>query len=213
MLEFTPRGSAAGVKGAINVVNSGSGSNYPDPSNSGQNNFIVSPRRIIQSGGGTPPYPASDLVLRGYRPIIRTLPTEAPQSDGDYVFIHSSDGMTRQVLRTLSISSIQSLSDWDDTTKAFKIGTSLPDDGSSKEPVVQASGGHANPTFYVADFKGHLFKWVDATDTWTQIVPGGPPGQNSTGCIKFFVDPYQPQVIYLVDPSGILISLDGGNTW
>lgn len=215
VLEFVPRGKVGNVGGAINIVKSGSGSNYPDPSNSGQNNFIVSPRRIMQSGGGTPPYPASDLVLRGYRPLIRTLPTEAPESDGDYVFIHSFDGVTRQVLRTLSVSSINSLSDWGDTTKAFQIGTPLPDspNNKGKEPVVQVSGGHNNPVYFVADFQGNLYKWVNATATWTQIVPGGPPGQASTGCIKFFVDPYQPQVIYLVDQSGILISLDGGTTW
>ena len=213
VLELSPRANAGGVKGSVNIVKSGSGSHYPDPSNSGQNNFIVAPRRIKQSDGSVPPYPVSDLVLRGYRPIIRTLPTETPLPDGDYVFIHSADGMTRRVVRTTKLSSIGSLNDWTDTSKVQLIGTILPDDGTGKEPVVQAAGGHADPTFYVADFKGHLFKWIDAAQTWTQIVPGGPPGRASTGCIRFFVDPYQPQIIYLVDPSGILISLDGGNTW
>jgi hypothetical protein len=141
------------------------------------------------------------------------LATEAPLPDGDYVFIHSSDGVNRAVVRTTKISSISRVSDWDDPTKAQRIGTLLPGSPSEPEPVVQASGGHANPVFYVGYASGVLRKWDAPSGTWRTIVPGGPPGRSASGMLSFFVDPYNPLIIYLVDLSGIKISLDGGSNW
>jgi hypothetical protein len=208
VLQFEPRhldSNLGKFTPGVNVIISGDPSRYPDAGDSGSFHFIHSPLR--PNGRG---YPISDLPLRGFRPIIRTLPTEAPLPDGDYVFIHSPDGMTRQVVRTTSIFSIGSSSDWGDSSKVQFIGVPLPGLPTDKEPVVQASGGHANPVFYVNDAKGVLRTWDPPSNSWKQIVPGG----GSNGALMFFVDPFNPLVIYIVDSQiGVMISLDGGTNW
>ena len=212
VLQFEPRhwdSNLSKFTPGVNVIISGDPSQYPDAGDAGSTHFIHSP---LRTNAG--PYPKSDLALRGYRPIIRTLPTEAPLSNGDYVFIHSPDGMTRQVVRTTSIFAIHSVSDWSDTTKAQPVGTPLPGNPTDAEPVVQASGGHANPVFYVNDATGVLRKWDPPSNSWKQIVPGGIPGQMSNGAFMFFVDPFNPLVIYIVDTQlGVMVSLDGGTSW
>jgi hypothetical protein len=50
-------------------------------------------------------------------------------------------------------------------------------------------------------------------DKWKVIVPGGPPGRAATFARRFFVDPYDPELIYLLDSSEIKVSLDGGQSW
>src|SRR5262249_52319036 len=128
-------------------------------------------------------------------------------------------GVSRQLLRTTSISSITQASDWDDPTKAAPIGPVLPPSLDGTEPVVQVSGGHFNPVFYVAfdtgfgNKTGTLFKLDRASNSWKKIAPGGPTGRESKGPISFFADPYHSEIIYLVDSSGILVSLDGGDSW
>jgi hypothetical protein len=214
LLQFEPRFFLNGVKTpSVNIVSSSDSSQYPDASDDSNTKHIPATRRVKQFDGSVPAYPVSDLVIRGYRPIIRTLATEAPMPDGDYVFIHSSDGISRKVLRTTKISSITQLSDWDDPNKAQPIGTALPITAVKPEPVVQASGGHGSPVFFVSDGMGTLLKWDDGLAMWRTIVPGGPTGRSATGAISFFVDPFRPQIIYLVDQSGIKVSLDGGESW
>ncbi len=208
LLQFEPRhwdSNLGKYTPGVNIIRSGDPAQYPDAGDSGSFQFIHSPLRT--SGRG---YPISDLALRGFRPIIRTLPTEATLSDGDYVFIHSADGMTRQVVRTTSISSIGAVTDWGDSSKVQFIGVPLPGNASDAEPVVQASGGHANPVFYVNDAFGVLRKWDPPSNTWKQIVPGG----GSNGALMFFADPFNPLVVYIVDSVvGVMITLDGGTTW
>ena len=213
VLELTPRSDVNGIDGSVNIITSSNPFSYPDASDPAQNHFIPAPRRVKQPNEKMPPYPVSDLVLRGYRPVIRTLATESPKPDGDYVFFHSSDGVSRKLLRTTSISSITQLSDWDDPGKAQPIGTALPGNPTLTEPIVQVSGGHANPVFFVGDGMGKLFKLEDPAGTWQAIVPGGPPGRSASFAKRFFVDPFHPEIIYLVDTSGIKVSIDGGESW
>lgn len=88
--------------------------------------------------------------------------------------------------------------------------------------VVQASGGHAAPTYYIQTGAGELYKGRSVAPyrvaDWSEIVPGGGACQAR----RFFVDPYDPAIIYLDDPmgncggstgKGIKISTDGGSTW
>ena len=214
LLQFEPRFFLNGVRTPmVNIVSTSDSSEYPDASDGSNTRHIPAPRRVKQTDGSVPEYTSSDLVIRGYRPIIRTLATEAPMGDGDYVFIHSSDGVSRKVLRTTSISSITQLKDWDDVTKAQVIGVPLPITAVTPEPIVQASGGHTNPVFFVSDGMGNLFKWDGGLNVWRKIVPGGPTGRAATGAISFFVDPFHPEIVYLVDQSGIKVSLDGGESW
>jgi hypothetical protein len=150
------------------------------------------------------------LVLGGYRPLIRTLATEAPLADGDYVFIDFKDATTAVLLRTTAISSITQLSDWDDPAKAQQIGTTLPPGAN----IVQASGGHQHPVFYVSNVNGgSVWKWDEGAGAWRTIVPGGPPGASASFALRFFVDPFRPETVYVVDVGGIKVSLDGGASW
>ncbi len=214
VLQFEPRFFVGNVRTPkVNIISAADSSHYPDPTNLSHTRHIPATLRVRPPGNIAAEYTQSGFVLRGYRPIIHTLATEAALPDGDYVFIHSSDGVSRKVLRTTSISSITTVGDWDDPTKAQPIGTPLPASPHGTEPVVQASGGHANPVFYVGYDTGLLIKWDNTAGIWKTIVPGGPPGHAAIGALSFFVDPYHSEIIYLVDKSGIKVSLDGGGSW
>jgi hypothetical protein len=43
--------------------------------------------------------------------------------------------------------------------------------------IVQPSGGHASPVFYVADTTGGVLFAGSHGTQWVKIVPGGPPNQ------------------------------------
>ena len=212
VLELAPRSSIAGVDGCVNLITSPDPHKYPNPSVGAQNRLVPATRNKKKDAPRSAfgPYPSSGFVLKGFRPIIRTLATEAPLPDGDYVFIDFKDENTAVVMRTRAISSIAQLSDWDDPAKAQQIGPPLPAGAN----VVQASGGHQHPVFYVANGNGgNVWRLDESSNTWKTIVPGGPPGHAATFAFRFFVDPFRPDLIYLVDASGIKISLDGGQNW
>jgi hypothetical protein len=152
----------------------------------------------------------------GYRPIILTPQSEAPLRDGDYILIRATPSGTRVVLRTTKISSITSPTDWDTTAtadgptiKAFQQGPPLP----APVDVVQASGGHRFPVFYAGDPSafGRLWKWTEGLSAWQPIVPA--PDGSATVARRFFVDPYDPNLLYIIDTNAIKRSDNGGLTW
>ena len=205
-------------KGYVCIVKSTDSAKYPDPSDRAQTTYIPSTRKLVPGDpNATPPVPpslvpyaSSGLVLRGYRPLIRTLATELPPADGDYVFIDQSlDGTRSALLRTRTISSIMTLDDWADTTKASPVGPMLP----ASVDVVQAAGGHASPTFYVGDAAGTVYK-LDPTGTrWTKIVPKGPPASVVGAALRWFVDPFDADTLYVLDSGGVKVSVDGGESF
>ena len=76
--------------------------------------------------------------------------------------------------------------------------------------VVQASGGHTGTVFYVGgDPANRLWKWTDGMAAWQQIVPGG----LATQARRFFVNPYDPNLVYVLDQKQVLRSDDGGVNW
>ncbi|MGA9849181.1 MAG: hypothetical protein WBQ45_16270 [Roseiarcus sp.] len=98
--------------------------------------------------------------------------------------------------------------------------------------VLQTAGGHANTVFYVggANPDGsdpnfgpntNLWTWTAGASAWTKIVPAAPIAGSSAGAtaaIRFFVNPYQPQEIYIIDldpqaGNHVKRSEDGGMTW
>jgi hypothetical protein len=86
-------------------------------------------------------------------------------------------------------------------------GPFLPDPNVG---IVQASGGHTGTVFFVGgDNARRLWKWTDGMPAWQQVVPGGGAGQAR----RFFVDPYRPGLVYLLDANHVLRSDDGGVTW
>jgi hypothetical protein len=76
--------------------------------------------------------------------------------------------------------------------------------------IVQASGGHTGTVFYVADTGANrLWKWTEGMASWQQLVPGGGASQAR----RFFVNPYVPSMIYLLDQQNVMRSDDGGLNW
>jgi hypothetical protein len=76
--------------------------------------------------------------------------------------------------------------------------------------VVQASGGHVNTVFYVGgNSRNNLWKWTDGLPNWELLVPG----RGATQARRFFVNPYDPNVIYIVDLQNVKRSDNGGETW
>jgi hypothetical protein len=176
---------------------------YPDPSNPAHAHI-------------NRPVPASDApasnwadedspVSKGYKPVVLTLRSEPPLSDGDYIIIRNNkDG--RRILRTKKLSTITGAADWDAQGPAFL-------DEMRNANVVQASGGHSNTVFYVGDPDSTMsvWRWPNDLGTWKRIV--GPNDGSHKIAQRFFVDPYNSSRIYIIDKAAIRRSEDGGQTW
>jgi hypothetical protein len=91
--------------------------------------------------------------------------------------------------------------------RVFQQGPALP---SSDVSLLQASGGHTGTVFYVGGLaRRELWKWTDGMTNWKQLVPG----VGVTVARRFFVDPYRPNLIYVLDQKHVMRSEDGGSTW
>jgi photosystem II stability/assembly factor-like uncharacterized protein len=175
-------------------------------------------------GEGTSLWTAvSSFYGRGYRPLVLTLDGESPRPDGDFVTIVVSDltdDATAKVLRTTAMSSITDPEDWVTTARAEGPGVKVfqqgPDLPSKDIDVVQASGGHDRPTLYVGDLgegsSQRLWKWREGMSAWQQLVPGAESGAPAVAR-RFFVDPYRPNLLYVLDRDHVRRSEDGGTTW
>jgi len=171
---------------------------YPDAGNSSQMTTVLYP-------AGMKPFATSWTVFAGYRPIIQTLWGETALPRGDYIAIREitdqSTGSRRRVLLRMR-DSFGTASPW------TQEGPDLP----GTVNVVQAAGGHASPTYYVGDgrslWRSHRNSQGNI-DRWEQIVPGG----GATRAYRFFVNPYDPNEIYIVDHNAVRHSTDGGRTW
>ena len=163
----------------------------------------------------------SNFALRGYRPIVLTCRGERSLADGDYVFIRYKTDVTAVLLRTQALRQIDADDEWDtlatsaDDSHVFQQGPPLP---SADVRVVQASGGHAHTVFYVGvDASRMLWKWTDGMAAWQAIVPGatlpGPRPTTPQKAIRFFVDPYRPNILFVVDDVHVWRSDNGGTTW
>jgi len=90
---------------------------------------------------------------------------------------------------------------------------------------VQAAGGHADPSFFVANpFRivngqsvpgsGTVFRLSADHAQWNMIVPRAAVGSVPVkAALQWFVDPYDANVLYVLDADGMKISIDGGRTW
>jgi hypothetical protein len=176
---------------------------------------ILSQHRAVPAPSGS--NAVSFFSLKGYRPIVSTFAGENPLDDGDYILIRTKSDGTRGLLRTTSISTISSPTDWDNPSKAAQQGPSLP----LNVDVVQAAGGHASPVFYVGDPSSTqgLWRWTNGMSGWQQIVPSAPGNPfcqsetSATKAIRFFASPYDPNLIYIIDQDHIKRSDDGGCHW
>jgi hypothetical protein len=88
-----------------------------------------------------------------------------------------------------------------------QVGPFLPDPTIA---VVQASGGHTGTVFYVGgDANTGLWKWTEGMAAWQPVIPG----RGATHAQRFFVSPYDPNLIYVIDGDRIKRSDDGGSSW
>jgi hypothetical protein len=136
--------------------------------------------------------------------------------------------LTQPVLvRTQNIFDIQHRDEWITTAtgpgqgaNVFLQGPPLPAPLATspiKDPslgVLQASGGHQATVFYVGG-DGTLLKGTANAPSWTKIVPAQSTGRSvgANLAIRFFVSPYQPNLVYLLDSDHVKRSDDGGQTW
>lgn len=162
----------------------------------------------------------SSFYNLGYRPLVLTLDGESALPAGDFVtIVVSDDGSAARLLRTTKMSSIGSSNDWLSTAtsdgpsvKVFRQGPLLPNPMVS---VVQPSGGHANPTFFVGDQSENasqlLWSWRRGQRGWRQLLPAVAPGP--TKARRFFVDPYRPAVLYVLGTDRVWRTENGGTSW
>lgn len=160
------------------------------------------------------PRPVEDVsaLSKGYNPVILTALTDSrPRSDGDYIIIRSRNVGTRVLLRTTKPTQITSNTDWDTVamtdgpnTRVFQQGPDLP---MNDIDVVQASGGHRRPVFYIGNGT-RVWRWTTGMQNWEQIVDG-----NTLIARRFFVHPYDPKVIYIIAENAIMRSDNGGQSW
>jgi hypothetical protein len=186
---------------------------------------------------------SSSYWLRGYRPMVLTPPGTTAPPTGDYIIMGTKSNGTRVVFRKTNAAPMNAATDWENPNNAVEYGPTLPPCGSVTDcvDVVQASGGHEAPVLYAgdpaastsSDPRSHylkLWKWTPSPGAvsvsklryypgatgWQQIVPspaGTPPAQSATYAYRFYVDPFNPNTIYLMDYDAIKRSDDGGATW
>jgi hypothetical protein len=164
----------------------------------------------------------------GYRPLVLTLHGEAPRPDGDFVTIRWAglrEGSQAFLMRTTAMTALTTSDVWNSTASAegpgvlvFQVGPPLPDETIG---VVQASGGHDRPTFYVGNTNNSVFApapsggslWClnPGSTSWRQIVPA--PAQGPQVANRFFVDPYRPNSLYVLATDSVYYSADGGSSW
>ena len=229
---FAPRSKPAnGVPGEIYLC-SGPGSTPPDTAiGTSQLHRIPGPPPAINASDGHPVRGwnvVSFWANYGYRPLVLTPAGAAPRPDGDLVTIRFTGVVGRDpalLLRTTALSSITVDQQWVTSATAegpgvaaFQVGPALPDPRIS---IVQASGGHDAPTFYVGDQaplpgigrgpRG-VWKLAPGDTAWRAIVPAS-GGTGPSTAVRFFVDPYRPSVIYVLSTDGVYLSSDGGNSW
>ena len=88
-----------------------------------------------------------------------------------------------------------------------QIGPFLPDPSVG---IVQASGGREGTVFFVGSGTNkQLWKWTAGMTAWQQLIPGG----GATQAKRFFVSPYDPNLLYVIDDDRIKRSDDGGGSW
>ena len=159
-------------------------------------------------------FPHSHYTIRGYRPVIQTLPGKTPPKKGDYILIRIKDGK-RQLLRAYD-----SLDDKANDRGFTVVPSVTTHPFPSSASWVQAAGGHNSPTYYVGD---GINIWRGRYNTakqvkWEKVAPAASTVPTTTtviGANRFFVSPWDPKLVYLIDVPGsaVRVSTNGGDSW
>ena len=237
MLVLTPRWNteADTIPGTVHhtvTVYEASSGNLPNAASGTSSRHIVPGPPLLQPDEKNRDlWNAKSLYMsRGSRPIVHTIPGEVPPDQGDYVFVLNPTmppasptagerAAARQpvVVRTQRILDITSREEWRTTATGPAQGSKVYRQGPIPLPaaglnILQTSGGHASTVFYLGEFpggNGTLWSWTEGQASWNQLVPGA----GVSFATRFFVDPYRPNVIYVLDRDHVKRSDDGGNTW
>lgn len=187
ILQINPRGD--NQKGVLSVFEATT--NVPPDANQvklrTEYNYPVGARSLTLSSN----------VIRGSRHVIQSMPGTTPPADGDYLLIVGRSG-SRRLLRA---------HDSVDTAAAdrgfVQVGPVLP----ANVMVVQASGGHVDPTYFVGNGTSiwRLDRNAAGQLYWNQIVVAG--------ARRFFVDPWRDHILYLISTNNVQQSTDGGDHW
>ena len=226
MMVVTPRwdtaahGNSARHGQTVSVYQTSPG-NLPDASASGHDRKAVTgPPTVPDDQPSRTIWNASSFYgAQGSRPVVLGLPGETAPDQGDYIFILNPNDPNPVLVRTQNIFDIKHRDEWITTAtgpgqgaNVFLQGPPLPE---AMLGIVQAAGGHANPVYY-AGGNGNLWKWTAGDPGWSQIVPARPIRGRSVGAttaFRFFVHPYLPNVIYILDQHHVKRSDDGGAAW
>ena len=221
-----PNGNASARYGQTVAVYENHSGGLPDGSNTGHDRrAVVGPPIVTDpNASGVAWNASSGFAAAGFRPVVLGLPGEAPPSQGDYIFILFNPAIipsaTQPLLvRTQNIIDIQDRQEWVTTATGPGQGSNVflqgPPLRGANLGVVQAAGGHANTVFYVGG-NGTLWTWTAGANAWKQLVPAPPIPVKSVGvssATRFFVHPYQPNIIYVLDIDHVKRSDNGGATW
>ncbi len=168
------------------------------------------PLRGIENSGTRPDNwnLSSPYGQRGSQPFVLNMPGDDDSVPGDYVMIRFVTDYQSKVLRTRNILGIAAHTDWDSNPSLVQQqGPDLPDPTLC---ILQASGGHTATVFYVGGNRNNeLYSWSAGMAAWKRLVPGTGP----LVAMRFFVNPYNPSLIYVVDAQSVQRSDDGGETW
>ncbi len=186
------------------------------------NFWNVGYRPLVLTGAAEQPRPDGDFIVIRYLTdsalLLRTTSPSSIATAADW-----ATGATSEA----------------DGAVSFQVGPPLP---LKTIAAAQASGGHDATVFYVgdpADFTHgderpgtlRLWKWAAGMPAWKQMVPlpvgpavapAGPaglvpplppPGVRPSIARRFFVDPFRPDLLYVLGNDHVYRSQDGGTTW
>ncbi len=170
------------------------------------------------------PFAISFKVMEGYRPIVYTPSGETNLPGGDYVTIQDEGrtvgggmlaGGRRVLLRARDTFTTQTgAAVWSAESGRAGGASDLP----ATADVVQASGGHDDTDFFVGDGRQVWRSERNRQGTiasWRRIVPNAHDDASrvATDAQRFFVNPYDPQELYVAGTDAVRRSTDGGTSW
>jgi photosystem II stability/assembly factor-like uncharacterized protein len=90
--------------------------------------------------------------------------------------------------------------------------TTQPREGWVTSIAVDADSGAVYATY--GNFGGaHVFRTIDGGQTWRSLDGSGPTGLPDIPVHSIVVDPNDRQRLYLGTDLGVMVSVDGGETW
>ncbi|MBV9490067.1 MAG: hypothetical protein JO069_10140 [Verrucomicrobia bacterium] len=151
--------------------------------------------------GGTGPQQATTTQ-------VQTMPGETAPTEGDYISARSDRGSSDPVRFSEDVimrNRTGSRDGWRTIAEGFAFG-------SVSKVVV--SNGHADPIVFVLTTDGRITK-LNGFDSGPVRAGAGEPAISSglVNATAVFVDPYDPNVIYVVDNGLIKSKRNGGGSW